>query len=161
MRTNLGNRRNIKRRSKARLMPHNCNCSIQKVEVGYWSIEVKLGCRVRLCLKNKGRRSFCHSAFSEVVCVQMKLHVSFPADGCRRLTEVGNDCKLPTSHEEHMATEVKSGRVMCWESESVVGMIRVFHKARHPDPWKSVPAVEYRAVLLQTKGNRREEMQVC
>uniref|UniRef100_A0A8C0NQJ2 Small ribosomal subunit protein eS6 n=1 Tax=Canis lupus familiaris TaxID=9615 RepID=A0A8C0NQJ2_CANLF len=36
----------------------------------------------------------------------MKLNISFPANGCRKLIEVDDEHKLHTFNEKHMATEV-------------------------------------------------------
>ena len=36
----------------------------------------------------------------------MKLNISFPPTGCRKLNEADDECKLRTFYEKHMATEV-------------------------------------------------------
>lgn len=36
----------------------------------------------------------------------MKLNISFPATGCQNLIKVGDEYKLRTFYEKHLATEV-------------------------------------------------------
>ena len=45
-------------------------------------------------------------ALEAVGCFRMKLNISFPPTGCRKLNEADDECKLRTFYEKHMATEV-------------------------------------------------------
>ncbi|KAL0608202.1 40S ribosomal protein S6 [Plecturocebus cupreus] len=62
--------------------------------------------RAKLHRKKKERKMYSRFIILAFSCFQMKLHISFPATGCQKLTEVDDECKLGTFYEKRTATEV-------------------------------------------------------